>query len=88
MTAAATKDDPILRTARARMLAAATHYGRAIREVKATMRMLKKHPDFKLTERRQKAGGSPRDPPSPDLARAQPCRTRSAGGARDEAMRG
>ena len=48
--------DPILRTARSRMLAAATHYGRAIRELTATMRMLEKHPDFRKTKRRQKAG--------------------------------
>ena len=50
----ATTQDPIIRTARQKMLAGA----RAIREVKGAMRVLEKHPDFKLTERRQKAGAT------------------------------
>ena len=53
--------DPILRTARARMLAAADHYGHAIGELQAAMHGLERDPDFRKTVRRQKAGRPSRE---------------------------
>ena len=48
--------DPVIRDARRRMLRAAAHYERALEELRPALRALERHPDFRRTERRRKAG--------------------------------
>jgi len=54
-------NDPVIQHARRRIARAAELLDRGIRELQTARRSLEKHPDFGLTERRQKAGTTSRE---------------------------